>query len=50
MNLLAVGVGAGFAYSMELKKFLSGLLDSLIILGVPEANKLKSEATKFLDI
>ncbi|XP_022755238.1 CASP-like protein 4D1 [Durio zibethinus] len=48
-NLLAAGVGAAFAYSMELKKFLSGLLDSLIVIGVPDADKLKSEATKFLD-
>ncbi|XP_017972515.1 PREDICTED: CASP-like protein 4D1 [Theobroma cacao] len=48
-NLLAAGVGAGFAYSMELKTFLSGLLDSLIVLGVPEAENLKSEASKFLD-
>ncbi|KAK6249858.1 hypothetical protein SCA6_003863 [Theobroma cacao] len=35
--------------SMELKKFLRGLLDSLIVLGVPEAENLKSEASKFLD-
>ncbi|XWS50887.1 hypothetical protein CRYUN_Cryun12cG0128500 [Craigia yunnanensis] len=48
-NLLAAGVGASFACSMELKKFLSGFLDSLVVLGVPEADKPKSEATKFLD-
>lgn len=47
-NLLAAGVGAGFAYSMEFNKFLSGILDSLIVIGVPEADNMKSEATKFL--
>ncbi|TXG57008.1 hypothetical protein EZV62_018321 [Acer yangbiense] len=47
--LLATGVGAGFALTFELKKFVKDFFDSIKNLGIPGIDESDSALNKFLD-
>ncbi|XP_060202881.1 CASP-like protein 4D1 [Lycium barbarum] len=46
---LASGVGVGFGISIELKKFIDQLVDSLEVLGVDGLEEFEDKTKKFLD-